>query len=150
MKIYKRPILAFFYCETSRLVSITNDRQERKFKIHRSVENSKRWKSDPKKNAFPGKTFISDFPLNQVQGHQMPRIWKGFYFRVESTWKTPQTNDCFGPSPLQGRNQNKVCPIQGQIQCQADPTWKKPWNLRPQPIVKKFNSRWIGAIGVDR
>ena len=51
----KTPYFGFFYCEKSRLVSITNDRQERKFKIHRSVENSKRGKSDPKKMHFLAK-----------------------------------------------------------------------------------------------
>ena len=80
MKIYKRPILAFFYCETSRLVSITNDRQERKFKIHRSVENSKRWKSDPKKS-ISWQNFYFWFPSEPSPRSPNAANLKGFLFQ---------------------------------------------------------------------
>ena len=80
MKIYKRPILAFFYCETSRLVLITNDRQERKFKIHRSVENSKRWKSDPKKS-ISWQNFYFWFPSEPSPRSPNAANLKGFLFQ---------------------------------------------------------------------
>ena len=147
MKIYKRPILAFFYCETSRLVSITNDRQERKFKIHRSVENSKRWKSDPKKS-ISWQNFYFWFPSEPSPRSPNAANLKGFLFQSgvhlkDATnqwllWSLPAAGKKSKQSLSKVRSNAKLIPHERNLGI-----WGRSQSW-------KILDRWIGVIGVDR